>query len=190
MLPDSQSHTKSSEFDRLRYELKSFADESRPQDSIVNSQDTHNRGEKIGTYMWLNLQAFFANRDMSSGTILHSLEVQERLLIKLRLEKSSVLTDIANFKVTTNQNQDLSWICAVYDKNYMGILNKSHVEIGQLLDRYDAYCCLFPNNQSMIQLSDITSEIQNRIQILYLWHNSLTDLYLKIQQIGLFYSLK
>lgn len=119
---------------------------------------------------------------MTIDVIQHSLDVQHHLLKKMRDEKAPVLQDIAQFSIQQSHNSEISWIKAVYSPDYMRLLHESHSEVGKLLDRYDAFCSLFPNSQAMIESSHITTEIQNRVQMLYLWYNSLTDLNEKIHQ--------
>lgn len=130
---------------------------------------------------------------MSSGFIQHSLEVQAKLLETMRKEKSSVLADINNFKIQDTHNPELSWIKAVYDRDYVRLLQESKQEVSHLLDRYDAFYCLFPYHKAMKvymqPFGGIAPETEHRIQALNLWHNSLSDLYDKIQRIGAYFDI-
>lgn len=126
---------------------------------------------------------------MSAKVIQHSLEAQERILKKLRDGKCPVLEEIASFRIKPNHDPETSWLCAVYDRDFMGLLHQSLHEVGDLLEKYDSFYSLYPSTQVMIESSAITIDIDNRTNVLYAWYNTLNDVDEKLQQLCSYFEL-
>uniref|UniRef100_A0A7E4ZW05 Protein kinase domain-containing protein n=1 Tax=Panagrellus redivivus TaxID=6233 RepID=A0A7E4ZW05_PANRE len=140
--------------------------------------------------LWLSLQCYFGNRPMTPSSTEASLAAHREYINRQREEKRTVLTDIANFKLELEPVPEESTPCdrkcmaAVYNPTVILNMKKASVAVSDILHRLEEFCDLFPGSRTMYRLEKgFTKEINERIDMLYIWQNTMKALYGSIAEV-------
>ncbi|KAI6178322.1 Mitogen-activated protein kinase kinase kinase 4 [Aphelenchoides besseyi] len=184
--------TPSGILDVLRMELNAFSKRTMITDSMnvgrTRSEDG-GVGAKFGNFLWLNLQALFANRAMDPNNIQRSLQTQNSILLKKQKEMSQILETIEDFRCSPYTLESTDWIKLVYSRDFIQNLSENRQKIEEMLGKYEALRELFPNYKAMSLQLNISSGVCTRILLLNCWLNTLNDLIMKIKLYGEYFEI-
>ncbi|KAE9547700.1 hypothetical protein FO519_009084, partial [Halicephalobus sp. NKZ332] len=197
IIPDppvfSSSVVFSPELDGLKKKLEKFTKETeKDKDNLVIPKDGGVEGVKIdekifkfGDALWLNLLAFLNNRSMTQNHIHRSVAAQYNQILRLREEKNRILDEIKNFRFDLRpEPEDLHWLHAPYHPIVLSNIRNASQAVNSLLRRYEEFLELHPTYQSMVQNEPkFTSEISTKINLLYVWENSMNELFNRVLEV-------
>uniref|UniRef100_A0AC34GIZ9 Uncharacterized protein n=1 Tax=Panagrolaimus sp. ES5 TaxID=591445 RepID=A0AC34GIZ9_9BILA len=123
---------------------------------------------------------------MENRYIQRSITTQSTVILRLRQEKRRILSDIQNFKLElkAEDEADINWLHAVYHPVVIENIQYASGKVNELLRKFEEFRELFPTFRAMIETEkDYTVEVNTRIGLLYMWQNTLNDLFSKIKSI-------
>ncbi|KHN80011.1 Mitogen-activated protein kinase kinase kinase 4 [Toxocara canis] len=142
-----------------------------------------NEKHKLGDVLWLHLQALIAGRPMKSLSEQQcSTREHDRYIMECREKQKVVLDEIRSFRFSESEGAEVG--TQLTESACRDAMKMKLKTVQALLDKYEKFEALFPNQASMMKMISVDKVVKDRIALLYMWRNTTIDLYARIREVG------